>query len=412
MKKMYELIAEHKEMLVSIALTICFTSGLVWITDYTDAAMAVWSKVRYVSYLMFAVLALHTMTGEYLKEKEEHPERSIPALVLNYLREHAYFTVFALVSLAVLAVTHHMQPIVFLMMVIAMADTGFDKHALILFIVHLAFMTGLITLHKFGFQDQVVYTRFTDGTVRYSLGYLFPLEFHGHFLFIAFLYIYLRKKKLLLQDFLMITLFNVLIFEFTDARTDFYVIQFVTCVTLLVNLIGARRVMDHLHLWFWEACAVLSAAVPFVLAYAYREGSAFWDKLDHMLTERISITSRVLKTTGMPVFGKAMRWVGLGFNGWGEEGMEYNWIDFSFVKDSVDYGWIFVILLVIGFVLLIAYEFRKKDIFGVIIIEGLLLSCMVEYHSFMPSVYPLILMMTSFILMPNKEMLSLFRKNK
>ncbi len=409
MTKLHQLINQNKKLLVSIALVICYFSGLFWISDYTEELISAMSKVRYLSYAMFAVLALNTGINEL--QKYYNDTKNIVSAVLSFMKDHLYFMAWAIVSVLVVLATHHLQPLVFLMMITAVADTGFDSHIRTIFYTHICFMLTIVFLHKFGFVSQITARR-PDGTFRISCGYIFPLELQGHFLFILLMYIYLRKSRFRLNDVLLTSLFNVFLFEMTDARTDFYVGMLVIIVAFVINLFGADKIVRRMHLWFWELCALASVALPFVLVKMYNPAAARWQKLDSLLSTRLTITSGVIKTTGFPLFGTVMEWIGLGNTGRAPEGKELNWIDFSFVKDAVDYGWVFVVLLVIGIAFMIAWAYRKHDVFGMIMFEGVMLSCVLVYHSFLPNVYPIFLALSEGILLKNGEFVSTLCKRK
>ena len=403
-------ISANKKVLVTMTLCLCYATGLVWITMYTERVMSVCTKLRYLSYFLFILLACDTVINDIERYLLKCNEKNLFRGILKYAADHLFLCIWALMSVAVFIKTKHMQPAVFLCMILSMADTGFDKHIKAVFYVQICFMIMVLLLYNRGLIDPVNITR-GEGNIRYSLGYMYPLELQGHFLYITLMYIYVRRKEFMYNDFLLINLANILLYQFTDAKTDFCAAVIVTVAALAVNIIGSERVIKHLHLWFWEGCALLSVVLPWILVLLYDHSNSRWVEFDRLLTWRLYCTNQVLKDTGIPLFGRIVEWVGLGYSNGGDlNGQTYYWIDSSFIKDAVDYGLVFSILLLLGFLFMIAYEFREKNVFGVIMLEGLLLAAMMEYKTFLPSVYPVILLMSSGILMTNKQQISCFFK--
>jgi hypothetical protein len=154
---------------------------------------------------------------------------------------------------------------------------------------------------------------------------------------------------------------------------------------------------------------VFVTGVPFLLTFLYNPDNAFLYKLNSILSGRLRVAHQVVSETGLHLFGTYLDWVGSGFTGEGM-GSDYNWIDFSFVKDTVDYGILFEILFTLGFIYMFYTQIRKKNIYGIIIIAVLLLSSVLEYHTFMPYTYPLTLMMCTAVMTENRDILRIFRK--
>lgn len=80
---------------------------------------------------------------------------------------------------------------------------------------------GIILLSLVGVIENLGYPTFLRG-IRYSFGYIFPLELHVHFLILSLMYLYLYPKQHGWKSFLGISVLNFVLYHFTIARTSFY----------------------------------------------------------------------------------------------------------------------------------------------------------------------------------------------
>ncbi len=399
---------DHKAKIATLTLMFYYAVSLPWLTKYTETEMFFMKKMRIPAYALFLMLAFDTVYWSIVRYHEKRPDISYLSAVAGWIADHVLLLVCGIVALGIFLSTSHMQPLIFLVMLTGIADTGFDKHITGIFFVHILFMILTIILFHLGIKEQVTIGRAGTDMVRQSLGYIYPLDFHGHFFFIVLMYIYLKKDSFRIPDYLMINAANLLMFELTNARNDFFMIILASTLAVAVCR-NHEKIAGKIRLWLCSAYTVFVTGVPFLLTFLYSRDNAFLHKLNSILSGRLRVAHQVVSETGLHLFGTYLDWVGSGFTGEGM-GSDYNWIDFSFVKDTVDYGILFEILFTLGFIYMFYTQIRKKNIYGIIIIAVLLLSSVLEYHTFMPYTYPLTLMMCTAVMTENRDILRLFRK--
>jgi hypothetical protein len=300
--------------------------------------------------------------------------------------------------------TGHTLQFKILLMLIAMSDTDYDTHLKDLFVVNILFMFAVIMLFHFGVISEATATR-PDGLIRHSLGYIYPLDFHAHLVSIVLMYLYFRKDKFGIIDLALINAANFVMYKVTDSRTDMLVIILGSVILFIMNKVNTDKLINR----FTEGLAVIYTAcigiIPFILTKIYDPANSFMSRLNRILSDRLTVQQRVVSETGIPMFGRFMIW-----NGNGGEGVvhveEYNWIDSSFLRDSIDYGWVFVVLMLIAFILLYHHLFEKKNKEGILVITLFLLNALLEHNTMLTYVFPVMLMLSEIIMKSNRSLIN------
>lgn len=393
---MMEYISANKKHILRIALVVLYAVSLPWIANCTDSQYALLSKLRLIPYAMISLLALFTLL-EGIKKKGS---------LLQYIKDHLVLIVCCIVALCIFIASHNIQPIVFVIMLVALSDEGFEEFLKPILLTHIAFMILTIVLSKMGIIEQVVIGRNNSDVIRQSLGYMYPLELHGHFFIIVLMYILFRKEKYTWSECLGINGLNIVLFQFSDARTDVIMVFVVSVLALLLQYIKTDWLINKKMLWLYAIGTIAFVVIPFIMTIAFNPTNEFEATLNRALSNRLYITNYVIEEEGLPIFGKEMEWVGFGRTGTNIE-ETYNWVDFSFIKDTIDYGLVFTGIFTCGWIYMFYDQIKKRSKYGILVVMVLLLSCIIEYRSFLPHIYPLILLMAPAIMVENKDILKI-----
>ena len=391
---MIEAIHTNKKKILMVALILLYAISLAWIANCTDAQYAVLSKLRLIPFAILCLMALDTLVVG-IKEKGSF---------FGYIKDHMVLMVCCVVALIIFLVSHNIQPIIFIVMLVAIAEFGFDEFIKPVLITHIVFMITTITLCKLGFIEQVEIGRNNSDIIRQSLGYMYPLELHGHFLIIVLMYIYIRKEKYMWAECLGINGINYVLFQYSNARTDVIFVFFVSVCALLLTFIKSNWLVKKNCLWVYAIITIICAIVPFVMVINFDPTSEFQSNLNHALSNRLYISNYVVEEEGIPLFGKEMEWIGFGRTGNNIE-ETYNWVDMSCIKDTIDYGVVFSVIFTGGWIYMFYDQIKKKNKYGILVVMVLMLSCIIEYRSFLPYIYPIILLMAPGIMVENKYLL-------
>mgnify|MGYP003279806063 CR=1 FL=1 len=180
----------------------------------------------------------------------------------------------------------------------------------------------------------------SDTRIRHSLGINYPTDMAAHMLFIMLVYAAMREKKLTFFEITLMGVVSFWVYGKTFARNDF-ICAIVMCVLLYIvkifRLCKVRlsklkdiRVGAVLMLLFVAGCIL---AVTF-----YNPDSAVYQNLDTVFSRRISLGYQGLAQYGITAFGSFVEenQATLGY---------YFFLDNSFIRIAIKYGWVFLSLI-------------------------------------------------------------------
>ena len=180
----------------------------------------------------------------------------------------------------------------------------------------------------------------SDTRIRHSLGINYTTDMAAHMLFIMLVYAAMREKKLTFFEITLMGVVSFWVYGKTFARNDF-ICAIVMCVLLYIvkifRLCKVRlsklkdiRVGAVLMLLFVAGCIL---AVTF-----YNPDSAVYQNLDTVFSRRISLGYQGLAQYGITAFGSFVEenQATLGY---------YFFLDNSFIRIAIKYGWVFLSLI-------------------------------------------------------------------
>ena len=143
----------------------------------------------YAMYLCAAVSVIHRFMAE------RDPAEGILRQVFMFPFRHLAMTIPAAAFFICIFASKNTYQFKLFMFLIAMSDTDLDNHYKGLFLINVLFMGWIMWMTSQGYIRDVTAYREGSDIVRHSLGYIFPLDCHGHLLSIVLIYMYLRKQK-------------------------------------------------------------------------------------------------------------------------------------------------------------------------------------------------------------------------
>ena len=208
----------------------------------------------------------------------------------------------------------------------------------------------LIVLSKTGLAPNPTWIRWHGNTqlIREGLGFHYTST--GPTVFLGFLlqYFYLRKEKLKFWEPLILAAINAWFFWKTDARMPF----FLGCLVLAFFLLES---LFRNHWRFTEKIKGLGIAAPALIGIVtvvgyliYNSNSAFWQKMNLLLSDRLALGDAAIHTYGINLVGHNITWVG---NGLIETDLAYNFVDTSYIQIMLTEGVLFLIAVIVIFVI-------------------------------------------------------------
>lgn len=391
-----KLTQDAKTNIAGLLLGVYYASALPDVTMLVveqPALMGICNQIRTYTVYGIYLLAAYTLITDFLDSREEG--------ILQTVKRYLPFLAISSVCICVKISTGDMLPLKIVLFMAAVHKTDLKKIFMILLAVHIVFTLAVFAAFKAGMITDVIVPR-KNGSIRHSLGFIYPLDLHGHYLSMVFMYMYIRAEKFNAYDAGIVNALSALLFLATNARTDLLVIILASLVLVYVNRKGFKKISDHAAGICAGAYTLALTLTPFILTAVYDPESSFMAKLNRALTNRLAIQQKVIRETGYPLFGKAMEWIGWGAYD-GTNRPDYNFVDCTFLKDTIDFGIFFEILFIAGMIALFLYLLKKGELTSAVIMAFFLLSCTIEYHTVLTYMYPILLLLNNVLINEGRE---------
>ena len=223
----------------------------------------------------------------------------------------------------------------------------------------------LVVLSKTGLAPNPVWGRVVGDIELPREGLGFHYCSTGPTVYFGFLlqYWYLRKEKLKFWEPLILEAINIWFYLKTDARMPFYLGSLLLAFMLLESFFKKNWRFTEKIKWV----GILSPAwigVGTVVAYLlYNGDSAFWQKINQLLSSRLSLGDAAIHTYGINLVGHDIIWVG---NGIGDtDWLYYNFVDTAYIHNLLTEGALFMAAIIIIFVIANIKAAKIKDYWGV-----------------------------------------------
>lgn len=242
---------------------------------------------------------------------------------------------------------YNLQIITTSIFVYCATDVKFEKILKATFAVQTAVMVVTVAAAQVGILENLIWE---DGVrIRYSLGY----EYCGYpahlLLFMTLIWFCIRKKAYLFDAAIWLGL-NYVMYRWTVSRTDFYLAVlgiagfFVWGRTYQSQIINRFR--DFITKHGFTLAALLSVAAHFF----YNSNNALHAKINYVLNGRLQLGYNAIQEYGFSLFGEKIKWIGQGGLRANPERV-YNYVDNAFLKETLSYGIVFMIVLAVGYYL-------------------------------------------------------------
>ena len=348
--------------------TILFDDGSHWME-------IIWKAIRYTSYLMLLFPVVYKLScfvfGAY-------QNGSLRTSVIEKLREMPVWIIALIISGLMIVTAKNPQAFI-LVLALAYISTGHYSNS---GIAQLFFLTGsvffilTVFLACTGVLENLTSIRQGDGTIRYALGFMFPLETQCFLLFITLAYLFAYSHKYNSYILVFLAGLNFLIFLATDARTSFLISELsILCAWALRHF----RIRWSFPSWLLVLAVVLVFFVPVFGTYFYDSSNSVWISLNNLLTGRLELGHRALMKYPIQLLGEPIKWIGYG-NATNAEVVSktYNYVDCSYIKILLESGVLFWSLLLYGYSWLLCHFNRKKNTLYIFLICMILVFCVME----------------------------------
>lgn len=214
------------------------------------------------------------------------------------------------------------------------------------------------------------------GADRQGLGFAWTTYAPIMYFFIVLEYIYLRKGKMKLIEYLILEGINIWFYIMTDTTMTF-------ALSTLAIVLFAISSNSEATVRFTLRLKGIIISSPFIIAVfsifihaAYKEKSTFWVNLNEFLHNRLKLGFNGIREYGITLWGQSIKWIGNGL--YDRPDAKYNYVDCAYLQLLLQYGLV-ILVVVLALYSLILYKAYKAKEYGLIwIIVFSLLLCITE----------------------------------
>lgn len=217
--------------------------------------------------------------------------------------------------------------------------------------------TGLIEDYLFG--DYI--------RLRHGLGFNWATVAPIIFFYCMLQYIYLRREKVRLYEYIIMEVINYILFKLTDSRMAFYFSTLFLAFFFFANLVKRTPLKVKIGKWKYGLCALPAvAAVGSVLLHAfYDEHNGLYSTLNVLLSKRLELGFAAIRDHGITWLGQKIEWIG--FSSKPLAG-EYNYVDCSYLQLLIEYGILFLLIVIVIYTILIYRAVKAQDNYLLVIL--------------------------------------------
>lgn len=223
-----------------------------------------------------------------------------------------------------------------------------------------AFLTALDLIVMIAGSQAGIFTDFIfgSGRNRHGLGYLWTTVAPTLLLFFALQYIWLRKEKMRIWEYIIIELANIYLYIKTDTYAVFFGLTAILAFFAVEGAFKRRwRFLGRLK-WLYYLGPALICVITVIIYYMYDGGNETWSALNDILKDRLSLGKYCLESFGVTPFGQEIIWSGhstAALDG------AYLYADCSYIQLLVNCGAAFLINVILIYTRLNVRAFKAKD---------------------------------------------------
>ena len=211
---------------------------------------------------------------------------------------------------------------------------------------------------------------------RWGLGYTYPTHTSSVFFMAVLLLCYIKKEKINIIWVFCIELLNIWLFSYTDSRAG----MILSAMTPVVFLILKHRKKTKTKMdWFLQWAFPVCALIIIVLSLKY-DGSGLLYKINTLISDRLNLGGKALRTYGVHIFGQKIAWVGFGGMGHTQTVLsgEYNYVDSSYIRILLDNGALIWVILMVGWTNTSIKAYKTHDKYLLWALSILAVYCIIE----------------------------------
>lgn len=247
-----------------------------------------------------------------------------------------------------------------LLIILMLKDIPLKKILKNIFFVQICSFLSTIVLYFVGVLPDRIVIR--DGVIRNSIGFWHPNTGGVMLLSILILsFILIKNRRSQLLFTVTTDIVGGILFLYTNSRTSITLLVFATIIFLCNIIFSNWNMYIFRFKWFIPTMFTIMTLLSYYSSSLYLKGNVWIQKLNSLMTNRISLGSKFINEYGLSIFGQNVRYYSTNYSQERVVGAQYWVLDNVFLKYIINYGVAMFILLFIYF-FLISFFLNKKDL--------------------------------------------------
>ena len=269
-------------------------------------------------------------------------------------------TILCILTVLIWAKSDKGQPIIFFT-AIAFFGIFTDQRKIIKRYIYIASFTValIILLYYTGFFHIETIGRTNEDVTRLYLGFTYTTTAPQFLFYITTAYFFIKKKGINILETIIILALNFVLYKLTDTNVVFYgIIAYIAVlwVIRLFPLFFKLRVFKIITTWIMPILAIVNISMTII----YSPSNNILSKINTMFSGRLMVAKNALDRYGLHPFGTKTEWI---ITQESRADGTYMNVDSSYLSTSISFGFIILILIIIGF-MIIARNKHKEGHFN------------------------------------------------
>lgn len=286
-------------------------------------------------------------------------------------------------------------------LIVGAKNIHFDRILKVFFGVSLVILAAAMICSQAGMIENLVYPSVRGG-VRQCFGTIYPTDFAAHVFYMAMAALCMNNRRIHIADIVIVGALGVFVYKACSAFTGTMTLG-LAAIGMIVVMIVQRRLEQKEKLegtdaplgwWngllrFLTLAPVFFAALFIGMVHLYRPESAFWAKLNQILSLRLSVSAEGTANYAYRLFGQHVEEFG---NGRSIETREhYFFLDDSYLRMALIYGIVILIVVLLMMIIIANRAVRYQRCMLYLAMLLIALHCFMEQHLLEMAFNPFIL---------------------
>ena len=347
MKGIIDFLKKNKDIIYLVCISIYFISTIIIKkTNFADKIEPILKLLRYVVLVPIILKIILLDLKNYNKKNI-----IIVSVLIVFSFLECFFT------------PNGKTIIQYLIIVLGSYNIEFRRIIKYILITEIATISMIIILSIIGIIPNYEYIRTTTEIARYSLGFAYP-SFSAIFVYsLTCIYLFYKDKETKIADYIILFVINIIIFIITNTKFELACSLIVISFSIIYKFCS-NKMFDKVMIYIAKYSIFFLAIISIIISYTYSKNNNNYVYINKLLSNRLYLMNQGVKEYGIPTFGKDIDWIDQNeIKNGDKKGEKENVVDNGYINIILNYGWIFLLILGIGFYILVELEERKNNKF-------------------------------------------------